>query len=50
MQGYFLADNLNILKPNRLFEWATLSWEIPNCIPIGHISLVALGPSGCSFI
>jgi hypothetical protein len=50
MHGYFLADNLNILNPNLRFECATLSCDIPSCIPIGHISLVADGPSGCYFI
>lgn len=49
-QGFYLEYNLNILKPNLTFEWATLSWLSPKGFPIGHISSVADGPSGCSLI
>lgn len=49
IHGNLVDLNLNILSPNLMFECATLSLDIPRGIPIGQISLVALGPSGWSF-
>ncbi len=49
-QGFCLEYNWKILKPNLTLEWATLSWLSPKGLPIGQISSVADGPSGCYFI
>ena len=45
-----LENNLNILRPNLVFEWATLLEDSPIGNPGGHISFVADGPSGLGLI